>query len=85
MPSPASQSSSATPFPAASPVDQLHAEYAAARDQILRQTNSTHVSECLDAIRPLWAAYQAKLAALASVAQAFEPAAEEPVLVRLSA
>ncbi|WP_158046864.1 hypothetical protein [Skermanella pratensis] len=77
MHSSASQSSSSTPFSAAFPVEQLHAEYAAARDQVLRQTNSTHVSECLDAIRPLWAAYQAKLAALASV--------EEPVLVRLSA
>ncbi|UEM19897.1 hypothetical protein JL100_022865 [Skermanella mucosa] len=81
MPSSASQPSPVTPLSAASSVEQLHAEYAAARDQVLRQTNSTHVSECLDAIRPLWAAYQAKLAALASVGQTVE----EPVLVRLSA
>lgn len=81
MPSSAPQSFSTTPFHSAASVEQLHAEYAAARDQVLRQTNSTHVSECLDAIRPLWAAYQTKLAALATI----ERHAEEPALVRLSA
>jgi hypothetical protein len=47
--------------------EQIHAEYADARDQVLKRTNSSHVSECLDVIRPLWNAYQAKLKAQASV------------------
>jgi hypothetical protein len=34
---------------------------------VLKQTNSSHVSECLDAIRPLWNAYQEKLKAQASI------------------
>ena len=46
--------------------EQIHAEYADARDSVLKQTNSSHVSECLDAIRPLWKAYQDKLKAPAS-------------------
>src|SRR3954466_443379 len=41
--------------------EQIHAEYANTRDLVLKQTNSSHVSECLDAIRPLWNAYQEKL------------------------
>ena len=47
--------------------EQIHAEYADARDQVLKRTNSSHVSECLDVIRPLWNAYQEKLKAQASV------------------
>jgi hypothetical protein len=47
--------------------EQLHAEYADARDILLKQTNTSHVSECLDAIRPLWNAYQEKLKAQASI------------------
>jgi hypothetical protein len=47
--------------------EQIHAEYADARDQVLKQTNSSHVSECLDVIRPLWNAYQEKLKAQASI------------------
>jgi hypothetical protein len=43
--------------------EQTHAEYADARDSVLKRTNSSHVSECLDAIRPLWKAYQEKLKA----------------------
>ena len=43
--------------------EQIHAEYADARDSVLKRTNSSHVSECLDAIRPLWNAYQEKLKA----------------------
>jgi hypothetical protein len=46
--------------------EQIHAEYADARDRLLKQTHSSHVSECLDAIRPLWNAYQEKLKAPAS-------------------
>ena len=46
--------------------EQLHAEYAIVRDRVLQQTHSSHVSECLDAIRPLWNAYQEKLKAPAS-------------------
>jgi hypothetical protein len=47
--------------------EQTHAEYADARDSVLKRTNSSHVSECLDAIRPLWNAYQEKLKAQASI------------------
>ena len=47
--------------------EQIHAEYAVARDRVLQQTHSSHVSECLDAIRPLWNAYQEKLKAQASI------------------
>ena len=47
--------------------EQIHAEYADARDQVLKRTNSSHVSECLDVIRPLWNAYQEKLKAQTSV------------------
>ena len=47
--------------------EQIHAEYADARDSVLKRTNSSHVSECLDAIRPLWNAYQEKLKAPASI------------------
>ena len=41
--------------------EQIHTEYADARDSLLKRTNFSHVSECLDAIRPLWNAYQEKL------------------------
>ena len=47
--------------------EQIHAEYADARDSLLKRTNSSHVSECLDAIRPLWNAYQEKLKAQAAI------------------
>ena len=47
--------------------EQIHAEYADVRDRVLKQTHSSHVSECLDAIRPLWNAYQEKLKAQASI------------------
>jgi hypothetical protein len=47
--------------------EQIHDEYADARDLVLKRTNSSHVSECLDAIRPLWNAYQEKLKAQASI------------------
>jgi hypothetical protein len=46
--------------------EQIHAEYADVRDRALKQTHSSHVSECLDAIRPLWNAYQEKLKAQAA-------------------
>ncbi|EWY37673.1 hypothetical protein N825_16610 [Skermanella stibiiresistens SB22] len=60
-----------------SPLDQIYAEYATARDQVLKQTHSSHVGECLDAIRPLWVAYQDKLRTLS--------AAEDVAPMRLSA
>jgi len=47
--------------------EQIHTEYADARDLLLKRTNSSHVSECLDAIRPLWNAYQEKLKAQTSI------------------
>ena len=44
-------------------IEQAHIEYTVARDGVLKQIHSAHVSECLDAIRPLWADYQEKLKA----------------------
>jgi hypothetical protein len=57
--------------------EQIHAEYADARDSVLKRTNSSHVSECLDAIRPLWNAYQEKLKA--------QDAIDERPLLKMSA
>ena len=57
--------------------EQIHAEYADARDRVLKQTHSSHVSECLDAIRPLWNAYQEKLKA--------QDAVDERPLLKMSA
>jgi hypothetical protein len=50
-------------------IEQAHVEYTVARDGVLKQIHSSHVSECLDAIRPLWAAYQEKLKAQVSCSQ----------------
>jgi hypothetical protein len=42
----------------------LYDNYIDERDGILKQTHSANMTDYLDAIRPLWFAYQAKLKAL---------------------